>query len=231
MAKPETTREALERDLPVALRWEPSSGALRHMTSRVARLGATEPEERRGWTWPGRRVLLVAGAGLLLMGAAFAATLLQQAVNLDPRWQAAYDHAERVNLTQTIEGYTVTIERAYADSSNLVLAVSLAGPDNTFPALSRVVVTDSTGLKYAEVGSWSVGDSTSGSGGTIYAFEVPTGAVSPLQLTATVQPLTSEPVTNLSSPSAAFSSSPEPAVPGGLVGPWTFHLRLQLQQP
>ncbi len=231
MARPETTHEALERDLPVALHWEPSPAARRHMTNRVAQLGATEPAKRMGWHWPRRRALLLAGAGLLLVGAAAAGTLLQQAVNLDPRWQAAYDHAERVNLTQTIEGYTVTIERAYADPSNLVLAVSLAGPGNTFPALPQIVVTDSTGRRYAEVGSWSVGDSTSGAGATIWAFEVPSGAASPLQLTAAVQPLTSLPVNDLSSPPARFSTSPEPAVPDGLIGPWIFHLRLQLQRP
>ena len=95
MTRPETSLEALQRDLLTALRWEPSAAARHQMTGRVARLGAPEGAKRRGWTWPRGRVLLLAGAALLLMGAASAATLLQQAVNLDPRWQAAYDHAER----------------------------------------------------------------------------------------------------------------------------------------
>ena len=231
MTRPETSLEALERDLQIALQWEPSAAARRQMISRVAGLGAQEGAKRGRWTWPRRRMLVLAGAGLLLMGAASAVTLLQQAVSLDPRWQAAYDHAERVNLTQTIDGYTVTIERAYADSHNLVLAVSLAGPGNTFPALPQVIVTDSTGRQYAEIGSWSAGDSASGSTGTIWAYEVPPGAASPLQVTATVEPLMSRPVTDLSSPPAWVSGTQEPAVPAGLVGPWTFHLKLQLQQP
>lgn len=222
---------ALEQGLRAELASEPSETALDTMDSRVGSVIASGMPRRRQFAWPQRRLLALIAAGLLLLGAASAATLLQRAAELDPAWRAAFDQAERVNLTDTVDGYSVTLERAYADRDLLVLAVSLAGPADTFPAAPELRVTDETGREYPPLGSGVAAESASGRSGSIHAFEVPSGASSPLQLTITVEPLKSEPLTDLSSAPAWFSDDPNrwPMEEPGLVGPWTFHLTLNLR--
>lgn len=231
MSSPESTGlEALERDLQTALRWEPSAAAVHRMDIRVALLKVAAaravPREVAGWRWPRRRLLVLAIAGLLLMGAASALTLLQKAVDLDPRWRAAYEQAERLNLSQTIGDYTVTLERAYADPNELVLAISLKGPSDSFVALPQARVTDASGRQYLEVVTAGSGDSASGGSGSIHAFQVPPDVATPLDLTVAIEPLKSEPLYDLSSPPSWFSAPPreEP----GLVGPWLFHISVPL---
>jgi hypothetical protein len=223
--------DRIERDLPAALAWEPSPAALRHMDARVARVVIPRPQAHRGWGWPRRQMLLLAATSLLLVGAASGLTLLQQAVDLDPRWKAAFDLAERPNLSQTIGDYTVTLERAYADPNELVLAISLAGPSNSFAAAPVADVTDARGRQYLAITEANYGDSASGGSGSIHAYQVPPGVSGPLRLTVIVEPLKSEPVTDLSSPPAWFSSDPSerPMEEPGLVGPWVFHLSLPLR--
>lgn len=222
---------ALEQSLRAGLAWEPSEAALGTMDRRVGWVIAAGTPGRRRFVWPQRRLLVLLAAGLLLLGAASAATLLQRAAELDPRWRAAYEQAEHVNLTDTVDGYSVTLERAYADRDLLVLAVSLAGPADTFPAGPQLRVTDETGREYRALGSGVAAESASGRSGSIHAFAVPVGANSPLGLTIIVEPLKSEPVTDLSSPPAWFSDDPAewPIEEPGLVGPWTFHLTLDVR--
>jgi hypothetical protein len=226
--------DALERDLRRALAWEPSPAALtrmdRQVAARVAIPGA-QLEQPTTRTLPRRRVLILAFAALLLMGAAAAATLLQQAVSLDPRWRTAVDLAERLHLSQTIDGYTVRLERAYADPNELVLVTSLAGPSNSFVASSQLDVVDAQGRTYLAITDANATESTTGSGASVHAFQVPPGVSGPLDLTVTVEPLKSEPLHDLSSPPAWFSLPTEvwPAKEPGLVGPWVFHLNLPLR--
>lgn len=224
----------LEGELRMALSWEPPAAAAELMDRRVRQAAAAKPETvpraRGGWQLPRHRVIVLLFAGLLLVGAASALTLLQQAVNLDPRWRAAYERAERLDLSQTIDDYTVTIERAYADPNQLVLAIALEGPGDTFVALPQVEVTDADGRHYLAAVTAGFGDSASGGSGSIHAYQVPPGVSGPLDLTVMVQPLKSDPVYDLTSPPLWFSSPPneQPMDEPGLVGPWVFRINLQL---
>ena len=77
-------------------------------------------------TWRRRAVgLLVAavvlgGAGRGIVG------LYEQAVGSDGGWRTAWDRADILGVSQTHDGYRVTVERAYADINQLMLAVSVS---------------------------------------------------------------------------------------------------------
>ena len=230
MTSPDLHTDALERDLRAVLAWEPSSLTLQRIDRQVAQVAQRSVIRERGWRLPSRRVLALLVAGLLLIGAAAAVTLLQQAVNLDPRWRTAVERAERLNLRQTIGDYTVTLERGYADPNELVLVVDVQGPGNSFVALSQADVVDAQGRHYLEITAAGASESASGQGADVHAYQVPPGVSGPLELTVTVSPLNSEPISDLSSPPTWFSLPPDrwPAEEPGLVGPWVFHIVLPL---
>jgi hypothetical protein len=102
----------------------------------------------------------------------------------------AWEHAEKLGLVKTVDGYRITLERAYADANQMMLAVT-------------VVDTQHRGWRQVDVGGLSVADSSGGewamttgisdpvnvsSAATIRWFEAPEGpAVSgPRPFTVTV---------------------------------------------
>ena len=69
-------------------------------------------------------------AALVLAGAALAlGARLQQLINQDAGLRAVFesDLGTELNLSQTIDGYTVTLEWAYADGNRLTVAYTIAG--------------------------------------------------------------------------------------------------------
>ena len=202
----------LERDLGMALAWEPSVAAAARMDRRVARAGAAV-RLTPARPWSGRQVrlaVLLAAAGLALMGATLVLSLLQQAAELMPGWRVAYDRAEVLRLSQTAGGYTVTLERGYADANQLVLGFLVTGPDGETRAVPRGTVVDAAGRSFLETSGGDITDQLQNAAATIGSYQVPPGIGGEVTLTATfdeLMPVTAEVVT-------------------APTGPWTFHFRL-----
>jgi hypothetical protein len=73
--------------------------------------------------------VLILGAGAIAAVGSF----IQQFLRGDPGLQAIYEQGlgHEIGISQTIEGYTVTLEWAYADGNRLILAYIIAGHAGT----------------------------------------------------------------------------------------------------
>jgi hypothetical protein len=137
-----------------------------------------------------RRPLVLLAAAFLLMGAATAAlTLVQQAANYIPGHVVAYDRGAKLNLTQRSGDYAVTLERAYGDPNQLVLAFSVTGPSGASPVVVRAKVVDSVGRSYLDFGGGDATDTKTAGSGSILALDVPPGVKGTVNLTVTVDTL------------------------------------------
>ena len=201
----------LERDLRLALAWEPPVAVTRLMDQRVTRARATTAHpERRLWPRRHLRLVLLVAAALALMGASVALSLLQQAAELVPGWRVAYDQAEVLNLSQTANGYTVTLERGYVDPNQLVLGFVVTGPNGQTRAVPRGTVTDAQGRSFLDTAGGDIQAELQNSAATISSYQVPPGIGSEVTLTATFSELMPVTVKNVPAP----------------TGPWVFHFTL-----
>jgi hypothetical protein len=177
--------DRLESDLARALAWQPSPAMLESIDRRVGSVVARPPKVRR---W--RRPLVLLAAAFLLMGAATAAlTLVQQAAHYIPGHVVAYDRGAKLNLTQRAGDYAVTVERAYGDPNQLVLAFSVTGPSGASPVVVRAEVVDSAGRSYLDFAGGDATDLNTAGSGSILAFDVPPGVTGTVNLTVTVDTL------------------------------------------
>lgn len=201
----------LERDLRLALAWQPPATVATLMDQRVARAGATMARPgRRLWPRRHRRLVLLVAAALTLMGASVTLSLLQQAAQLMPGWRVAYDQAEILNLSQTANGYTVTLERGYVDPNQLVLGFVVTGPNGQTRAVPRGTVTDAQGRSFLDTAGGDIQAELQNSAATISSYQVPPGVGSEVTLTATFAELMPVTVENVAAP----------------TGPWVFHFTL-----
>jgi hypothetical protein len=97
-------------------------------------------QRRRGLS---RRSLLrplpLFAALILVVGAVAAGlTALDRLAATTPGWQTAWDRAEVVGVDQTSKGYTLTLERAYADVNQVVVFVNM----RDIPVLEAPRATD-----------------------------------------------------------------------------------------
>jgi hypothetical protein len=174
--------EQLESELARALAWQPSPEIVERIDRRVRGVTPSRSAARR-WRHPA----ILLAAAFLLMGAATAAlTLVQQAAQYMPGHVVAYDRGERLGLAQRVGDYTITLDRAYGDPNQLVLAFSVAGPRGASPALVRANVVDSSGRSFLEFAGGDATDPETAGSGSILAFDVPPGVAGSVDLTATV---------------------------------------------
>jgi hypothetical protein len=110
---------------------------------------------------PGRRagVLAILAAALAIGGAngSLQALYAFLAGPFDLPWHRGVE----LNLSQTVDGYRVTLDRAYADATRLALAISVVDerrrPGTTQLQAFGTVVTDASG-EYGGIGAMSVPD-------------------------------------------------------------------------
>lgn len=129
-----STTDTIETRLLQALSVEPSADGLRWLDQRVADL-ATRPAPAHRGAQARRfflRPLALIAAFVLLTGAVAAALgLLDRIVESSgqPGWHVAWDNAERLDLTTTVDGVTIKVERAYADLNQVLVGFTVAGLD------------------------------------------------------------------------------------------------------
>lgn len=201
----------LEKELLMALSWAPTPAIGARMDRSVAAaMARVSTAADRGSRWRMPKLTLVVAGAVLLLGAASAITLLQQAAELMPGWRVAYEMGERLNLTQTVGDYRVTLERGWVDPNQLVLAFQVDGPDGADVAVPRGDVHDSAGRFYLEIAGGDVGAKLENSSATISSYQVPPGVGAVVELTVVI-------------PELVPISLDDPPAP---QGPWVFHFSL-----
>jgi hypothetical protein len=216
-----TNEDGLEARLAEGLAFEPSAAGLRRMDERFHAAARRLP---RGRPRPGRLALAFALAASALVLVAATTTLLGLYESIPgDAYRLAWDRAQVVGVSETRDGYRVTLERAYADAGTIMLAVS-------------VVDTEARG--YSQVGAGPI-DITSAAGEIPAAF----GMGMPLDERAaanvwwfspgTALPHGSLPVTvTVGSVSVRDDATPPPSDDGRwnpwheVAGPWTFEFDL-----
>ena len=146
-----TSADAPEADLAALFATSPSALVLDRLDRRVCRgIAAWRPRPRmRSRLRPGRRAAftVLVAATFALGGATGSLQGLYQflAFPFDTPWHRGQD----IGLSQTVDGYTVTIDRAYADATRLALAISVIDdrrrPNTTQVEAFSAVVTDAAG--------------------------------------------------------------------------------------
>jgi len=177
--------DRLEAELARALAWQPSPAIMDRIDRQTGETTRRQPKVRR---W--RRPLILLAAAFLLMGAATAAlTLVQRAAQGIPGHVVAYNQGEKLNLSQHVGIYAVTLERAYGDPNQLVLAFSVTGPSGASPVVVRADVVDSVGRSYLDFAGGDATDQSTAGSGSVLAFDVPPGVNGTVDLTVTVTTL------------------------------------------
>lgn len=127
-----TTTHEVEARLLQTWAFELSLDAVRWLDQRVGQIPVRSAVSRGGVRSNGLlvRLLVVIAAFVLLTGAVAAALgLLDRLVESSgqPGWRVAWDDAERLDLTATDKGVTITLERAYADVNQVLVGFTVAG--------------------------------------------------------------------------------------------------------
>jgi hypothetical protein len=241
----------LDRDLFAAFAFEPppeaSAAADRRIGAAIAGASAGTASRRPDrvgsfsrvagrFRQPSRRLRAVAllGAVLILVGAGRGLLgLYEGMIGSFGGWRTAWDHATVLGVSQTIDGYRVTIERAYADPNQLMLAISVNDVENrgwTQVATMYAEVTDEQGRSFGH----SMGES-SPDGSSVaanLAWLTPPAGLTPGHHTLHV---------SVPSISVRDNTTPPPAESSGdasagdswmpwheIAGPWTFTIPLDV---
>lgn len=130
-----STTEEIETRLRQAMTVTPSEDALQWLDQRVGQAIArpvTEMPAIHRLGLPGKRMVLrplaLVAAFVVFAGTVVGAMgLIERTIQSSPSWRIAWDRAEIVGISQTDAGYTLTLERAYADVNQVMVFVSVEG--------------------------------------------------------------------------------------------------------
>jgi hypothetical protein len=220
--------DPLEVDLHALFDATPSPGVLELLDRRFDdRLQAWDPRaSRRSRRGSGRKVAIIGllAAALVIGGATgnLRALYMLAAGPFDLPWH----RGEALDLSQTVDGYRVTLDRAYADATRLALAISVVDEEHR-PGITQLsamgaIVTDEDG-EYGGLGATSTPDG-------------PFAAVNVAWKVPPVLPLPSGPRTFrvvIPSIQVRDDSTPPPNADDWwpwheYAGPWTFEFELDV---
>lgn len=177
---------ALERALRIALVSEPGPEAVASMDRRFAvalQAPTASAVGRPGSPRRISRVLLVAASLFVLAGAG--AVALQRFEGWSaPDFNVAWERGAVLGLTDQVDGYEVTLERAYADAGQVMLATAAedllhrAGVTQVAALSSNWTLVDDRGLTYAEKAGTS-GPMSPSESAELFYFAPPTLPLAP----------------------------------------------------
>ena len=173
---------------------------------------------RPKWRWP--RTALVAALAIFALGATYVVLPLLQSLWSEDR---GLQHVTRaglardLNLTQTIDGVTVHVQKGYADANRVAIGYSVELPPTTpekdGPQLSVATLTDDHGNTYPSLGFSTTNDSPLGA--QLHNFE-PVGVIAGRDIAFT---LTIPEVVRAPKGSGTVQTFP---------GPWVFNFTLPM---
>ncbi|MBA3801032.1 MAG: DUF4179 domain-containing protein [Geodermatophilaceae bacterium] len=170
------TATTFERRLEQALIIDPQVSTLRALDERIARAIARVPEARSS-RWSLRRasrpglafVLVVVLAG----GAVAGSGILTRVAESVPAFAIAWERATPIDQSKTVDGRTVTVERAYVDANLILVGLTLRDRSGEPAEVGRVEVrVDGVGDAPDMLG---VGDMNRVETAEVLTFQTPVG--------------------------------------------------------
>ena len=203
-----------EDEVPATLDLWPAIRARVQPRRRSPRWAQLMPATRLGWAFMALVLCLAFGAVAYAV-APVVGRLFQQEAGLQHIEQA--DLVQELNLSQTVDGVTVTLERAYADANRIVVGYTIKGPNGQRYDARRLTLTDAAGTVFSgTIGYGVTGQSDMlqvslppGEGAYVVAFDA-----APVQGTPEELDLRLEmEVVKFALPPAALEPSPTPESP------------------
>jgi len=237
-------QELAEQEVPASLDLWPAIQARLQPQRRASRWARLMPATRLGWAFLALALFLAFGAVAYALAPIVMSRLFQ-------RHEPGLRHIEQanlvqeLNLSQTMDDVTVTLERAYADANRVVVGFTVIGPDGQRYDPGRMTLTDAKGIVFPPtIGIGVTGQSDmlevelpSGEGSYVFSFDAAAiqGAPPALHLRLMIEleefvlpPSAPELSPTPDSPPAEPPDSmvmvlePLPAFGGTIVGPFTF---------
>ena len=236
-------QEIAEQEVPASLDLWPAIRARVQPRRRSSRWAQLMPTTRLGWAFMALVLCLAFGAVAYAM-VPVVSRLFQQEAGLRHVEQA--NLVQELNLSQTVDGVTVTLERAYADANRIVVGYTIKGPNGQRYDARHLTLTDAAGTVFLGTIGYGVYGVTGqsdilrvslppGEGAYVLAFDAAPVQGAPtkldLRLVMEVEELVLPPDAPSPSPTLAGSPAepPEPMVVellpmpmGAIVGPFIF---------
>ena len=178
---------------------------------------------------PRRVVLLAAAALVVFVGAG--SSLLSMYPNLGGGgYRVAWDRSVKLGMSQVHDGYQVTLEAAYADAAQTMLAISIAdlkGGRSSQVGLDGAYLTDEAGRTYTMTSGGSSPADSSSAVNTVWFGTPGNGALSGKH-----HFILSVPVIGVRQVTPTFSILPDGSETGDpwdrVAGPWRFEFDLAI---
>ena len=197
---------------------EPPAGDLHRIDARV-RSALERPPRRWPFGMSAGRLALAFGAMAILAGATVNILSLYSSFGGDA-YQYAWNHATKLAVGQVHDGYRVTLEAAYADSAQLMLAITAIDTENrgwsgVEAASADVQLVGADGPSYVMTGGGST-PASMGSANTVWLDAVAPPAPGDHSFVVTVPAIRYR--------DAVVSGSSDPW--HEVAGPWTFTIEV-----
>ena len=235
-----TLQRIARQEVPNSVDLWPAIRARLQPQRRPSRWARLVPTTRLGWVSLALGLFLAFGAVAYAVSPAVG-RLFQQESGLQYVEQA--NLVQELNLSQTVGGVTVNLERAYADANRIVIGFTIKGPgDQRRYSERHLTLTDAADTIFPGIFYYGVGGQSDilrvslppGEGAYVLAFDAAAVMGAPkeldLRLVMDVEELVLPP--DAPSPSPATAGSPaeppvvvvelQPLPEGAIVGPFTF---------
>jgi hypothetical protein len=141
-------QELAEQEVPASLDLWPAIQARLQPRRGASRWARWMPATRLGWAFLFLALFLAFGAVAYALAPIVMSRLFQQEAGLRHVEQAGL--VQELNLSQTVDGITVTLERAYADANRIVIGFTISGPASQRYDSRQVMLTDAAGTIFPE---------------------------------------------------------------------------------
>jgi hypothetical protein len=227
-------QEIAEQEVPANLDLWPAIRARVQPQRRSSRWAQLMPNTRLGWAFLALVLFLALGAVTHAV-APVVERLFQQDAGLQQVGQA--NLAQELNLSQTVDGVTVTLERAYADANRIVVGFTIKDPNGQrYDPYHHLTLTDMAGTVFSgTIGFGVTGQSDilqvslpPGEGANVICFDAASveGAPAELDLRLVMEVVEALPLDAFEPPPTSDSPPAEPPMvvveEEAIVGPFTF---------
>jgi hypothetical protein len=227
-------QELAEQEVPANLDLWPTIQARVQPQRRSSRWAQWMPATRLGWAFMALVLCLAFGAVAYAV-VPVVSRLFQQEAGLRHIEQA--NLVQELNLSQTIDGVTVTLERAYADANRIVVGFTIKGPNGQrYDPYHRLTLTDAAGTVFSGMVGYGVTGQSDilqvslppGEGADVICFDAAPveGAPAELDLRLVMEVVEALPLDAFEPPPTSDSPPAEPPMvvveEEAIEGPFTF---------
>jgi len=233
-------QEIAEQEVPASLDLWPAIRARVQPQRHSFRWAQLMPATRLGWAFMALVLCLAFGAVAYAV-VPVVSRLFQQEAGLRHVEQA--NLVQELNLSQTMDGVTVTLERAYADANRIVVGFTIKAPNGQRYDASHLTLTDAAGAVFSGMHGYGVTGQSDilkvslppGEGAYVFAFDAAPVEGAPAELDLRLEMEVKEfvlppyalepPPTPISPPAEPPDSMAVEALPapeGAIVGTLTF---------